>query len=280
MKTRLFGMWIAVIVALLSSCEVSTPPPKEKAELAPPPGMVLIPAGPFIMGSDKGQLNERRKRTITLPAFFIDRFEVTNADYSKFLTATGHLPPPGWPSPQPPRNKENCPVVDVTVHDALAYAKWAKKRLPTEEEWEKAARGPEGYDYPWGNEWKKGMGAESVESRRVTEFENARSPYGCIGMAGNVREWTSSKYTLNLKPDPGVPSFLQPFAYLFGGIELKTKYAQQTATLQSLSGVDRDVRVVKGGPSWLRDPSDCRAPFRESMPAETRDPSLGFRCAK
>ena len=267
------------VSGLVLSCKTPGGLLQQKAELVPPPGMVLVPAGPFIMGSDEGQLNERRKRTVTLSAFFIDRFEVTNAEYSKFLVATGYLPPPGWTSPRPPKGKEDFPVANVTLYDAMACAKWAKKRLPTEEEWEKAARGPNGLTYPWGNEWKADIGAESAVARPVTALEQARSPYDCVGMVGNVREWTSSKYTLNMKPEPGVPFFLQPFAWLFGGIELKTKYARQTETLQSLSGQEHDVRVVKGGPSWLRTYSDCRAAFREAVPAETRDPSLGFRCA-
>jgi formylglycine-generating enzyme required for sulfatase activity len=244
--------------------------------------MVLVPADSFIMGSDKGQTNELPQRKLDLRAFYIDLHEVSNAEYSKFLLATRprFIPPPGWADFNPPKGKENFAVANITAYEADAYAQWAGKRLPTEEEWEKAARGKDGRLYPWGDRWDPEMGAASVAPRDVNRFPNAASPYGCIGMAGNVREWTASPYTLALKSEPGIPFFLTPFAYLFNGITLKTKYAKQVATLESLGGAATDDRVVKGGPTNLRAAFECRCSCREDYEASTREETLGFRCAK
>ncbi len=244
--------------------------------------MVLVPAGEFVMGSEEGQLNERPQRKVVVArSFYIDRTEVTCEDFSKFLMAVRpkFLPPPGWTSFEPPKGKEKFSVSSVTVYEAAAYAAWAGKRLPTEEEWEKAARGTDGRRYPWGDRWSPNMGAVSAASRVVTEFANAASPYGCIGMAGNVREWTGSAYTLALKSEPGIPAFLTPFAYLFHGITLKTQYARQVATLESLGGVATDDRVVKGGPYRFRTAFESRSAFRENVEGTERDETIGFRCA-
>ncbi len=157
---------------------------KERALRAlTPEGMVFIPEGFFLAGRD-------RVRT-WLPAFYIDRTEVTNARYAAFCRATGHPVPRHWIQGRIPRGRENHPVVHVTLEDALAFAAWAKRRLPTELQWERAARGTDGRAYPWGDRWDpaKGnfgpRGTQPVGSRPLD-----RSPDGVLDMGGNVMEMT------------------------------------------------------------------------------------------
>ncbi len=160
-----------------------------------PSGMVLIPAGPFLMGLDNlppgtpwGQDDAKPKHKVTLPAFFIDRYEVRYGDFLKFDEK--HLIPDRSP---------DTPVSSVTWMDADNYCRSIGKRLPSEAEWEKAARGTDGRNYPWGNtydETKANIGAEPLP---VGSFPGDRSPYGIFDMSGNVSEWTDSWY----RPYPG-----------------------------------------------------------------------------
>ena len=150
--------------------------------------MILIPAGEFLMG--------REKKTVFVPAFYIDRTPVTNAEYKAFVDATNYNFPPHWRRGQPPPGKENHPVVQVTWFDAVAYAEWAGKRLPTGPEWEKAARGTDGRIYPWGDTFDPtrlncGEGGP-LDTTPVGQYSPAGdSPYGVVDMAGNVYEWTN-----------------------------------------------------------------------------------------
>jgi formylglycine-generating enzyme required for sulfatase activity len=161
----------------------------------PPHGMVYVRGGTFMMGRDQGDDAERPAHQVTVAPFYIDLYEVTNEDYEKFLQATSHRAPMTWTNAVYPSHAAHKPVTGVTWGDANAYARWAKKRLPSEEEWEFAARG--GADnrlYPWGNEWEQGsananeagMGMADVGSYRGT------SPFGAFDMVGNAWEWTSS----------------------------------------------------------------------------------------
>jgi formylglycine-generating enzyme required for sulfatase activity/tRNA A-37 threonylcarbamoyl transferase component Bud32 len=165
-----------------------------------PDGMVYVPAGDFLAGDTQ----RGTARTVFLPGYFIDRTEVTGAEYEKFLQATG------WPPPERWRGSRTCPpawkqqaVYNVTFFDALAYAHWAGKRLPTEWEWEKAARGVDGRLYPWGNQFEPHRCASQENplmryallmgkgaSFRVGACRDGASPYGCLDMAGNLWEWT------------------------------------------------------------------------------------------
>jgi serine/threonine protein kinase/formylglycine-generating enzyme required for sulfatase activity len=159
--------------------------------------MVYVAEGSFVMGSDeKSDNNPVRK--VELKGFFIDRYEVTNAEYAEFVKATNRKPPEQWKGSEPPKGTENLPVVGVTLEDAKAYAAWCGKRLPTEEEWEKAAswdsvRGVK-FRYPWGNEFS-GDNANIGDKPGVVavgSFVNDVSPYGVFDMAGNVAEFTST----------------------------------------------------------------------------------------
>lgn len=186
----------------------------------PPPGMILIPAGPFWMGSDPDDgtvgveigVDETPKHLVNLPAFYIDKYEVTNSQYAEYVKAVGSAYQPAPWRERDALNKEpNHPVGDTDFYDAEAYCRWAGKRLPTEAEWEKAARGPDGLPYPWGptfsvekaNTLESGLGW----SRPVGSYPEGASVYGVEDMIGNVWEWTSSWY----KPYPG--SALQRAAF-------------------------------------------------------------------
>ena len=188
--------------------------------------MVFIPAGEFWMGSDKGVtvgFDEDPKHRLYLDAYYIDKYEVTNAQYKKFCDATGRVYPrdpdypvdTGWSRVDNYiLNYPNYPVVGVSWNGAVAYAAWAGKRLPTEAEWEKAARGVDGRKYPWGNKepdaggfyrCNYGKRGDRAAWRRdgyefaspVGTYDRGMSPYGLHDMAGNVGEYCSDWYDEN-----------------------------------------------------------------------------------
>ncbi|MEP7199466.1 MAG: SUMF1/EgtB/PvdO family nonheme iron enzyme, partial [Chloroflexota bacterium] len=164
--------------------------PREFDEMAP------VPAGKFLYGEN------HEIRNIARP-FHIGKYPVTNQQYKRFVDATKQAVPADWDKENRtyPLGKVNHPVVHVTKNDAEAYCKWAGKRLPTEEEWERAARGIDGREYPWGNEFDKdktntqesGIGGTSP----VGVFLNGASPCGALDMVGNVWEWTANQYDKN-----------------------------------------------------------------------------------
>ena len=181
------------------------PPPKDEVR----EDMVLIPAGRFVAGLDMAdvpeplrpiegveKLTQGGRRDVFLPAFSIDKYEVSNAEYARFVRATGWAPPSHWKDSSPPADTAEHPVVNVTYSDAEAYARWAGKRLPTADEWEKAARGTDARVYPWGADFAAGLcntlEAGLGDTSPRNQFPSDKSPYGVIGMAGNVAEWTSS----------------------------------------------------------------------------------------
>lgn len=172
--------------------------------------MVFIPAGPAIVGSFNGEPFEAPQRTVYVQAFYIDKYEVTNSQYKQFVDATGRKPPVNvinpdytvWQNGTFPEELANHPVVNVTWHDAKAYCEWKGKRLPTAIEWEKAARGPYGNIYPWGNEYFEGFAnlyqkGESYVNRKtvpVGTYDMSKSYYGVYDLAGNVWEWVNDSY--------------------------------------------------------------------------------------
>ncbi len=177
--------------------------------------MVYIPAGEFVMGATAEEAArlaaeyqvhpslfafECPQRKVNIPAFYIDRYPVTNAQYKKFVDAAGHRPPLGWRNRTFPDGKADYPVVNVDWKDADAYARWAGKRLPTEEEWEKAARGADGRTYPWGNEWNDraclmddGKSPQVPGTIPVGCFPEGAGPYGVYDLVGNVAQWTATE---------------------------------------------------------------------------------------
>ncbi len=161
-------------------------------------GMVLIPAGEFVMGSADDDVHaegdELPQRVIALPDFYIDQFEVTNIEYKRFVDATGYPPPPRWVEGSYPEDADFDPIVEVTWWDAMAYARWAGKRLPTEAEWEKGARGPNGRRFPWGDEYDSHLANSGRSLVPANAYIEGASPYGVVNMAGNAAEWTATPY--------------------------------------------------------------------------------------
>ena len=218
-----FIILLSVILAL-SACGKKEEPAGEKAgsEAAAPavpvvvPGeMALIPAGEFILGSDDKTSISYPVQKINLPAYWIDKYEVTNMEFLDFSLKTGYVGEGAkegrdWRAFFTPATPEKArlPVVYISWNDAATYCKSAGKRLPTEEEWEKAARGTDGRKYPWGNEWinDRANTWEAGRSKAVPIGEYADvSDYGVHDMLGNVREWTGSwfvNYKGTLKTDP------------------------------------------------------------------------------
>jgi len=163
---------------------------------------IVIPEGELTMGSDekhdrRSWGNEMPQHQVYLNAFKISRVPVTNAQYQVFVNATSHRIPCHWTNGITPPGKEQHPVVDVNWYDAQAFCRWAGVRLPTEAEWEKAARGTDRRIYPWGNQKPNRQLCNHNffvgDTTPVGHYPDGASPYGVLDMAGNVWEWTMSK---------------------------------------------------------------------------------------
>lgn len=236
--------------------------------------MVYVPAGEFRMGSTDGDADEQPLHTVHLDAFWIDKYEVTNAQYRKCVAVGVCRPPSDYTSnsrdayyddPQ----YDNYPVVYVSWHDARTYCQWAGKRLPSEAEWEKAARGTTAQQYPWGDhdpkadelnfcdrncpfdEWRDNAVDDGfADTAPVGSFPAGRSPYGALDMAGNVAEWTGSLY----------------MNYPYDASDGREDPNSEAA------------RVSRGG-TWGDEAWDGRAASRSGDPPDFSDDDIGFRCA-
>ena len=247
-----------------------------------PTGMVHVPAGHFAMGSDSGGANERPEHRLALPGFAIDITPVTNAQYLDFLRGTARPAPLYWKNGEPPAGRGDHPVVGVNWFDAVAYAEWAEKRLPTEAEWEKAARGADGRAYPWGDDfnprccnslwqlarqelatktareqwlrdWSRTEQARRImglggHTTPVDQFPNGASPYGCLDMVGNTMEWVLDWYNA------------------YRGNSYDSKH------------FGRQHRVVRGG-SWRSRGYTLRCASRHFCDPKLASDFIGFRCA-
>jgi serine/threonine-protein kinase len=239
------------------------------AEPARPPGaihrrgaddvdMVSVPAGTFAMGDTHGdgEDDERPAHSVTVPAFWLDRTEVTNAQFARFAKAardSGLARGDRWILEA---GKEQHPVVNIPWRVAVAYCRWAGKRLPSEAEWEYAARGTDGRKFPWGDAWddrRAGFGGNrgSQGAAPVGSYPTGISPFGALDMAGNVWEWVSTLY--------------RPYPYITGD-------GRESASPQ-------DRHVLRGG-SWALNPWDLRASNREFGEPGYRSVYIGFRCAR
>lgn len=238
---------------------------------------IAIPSGPFIMGTDSQQSNEQNhpQHTVGLGAYKIDKYPVTNAQYARFVAATGHRPPSHWAQGKIPAGKELHPVTLVSWHDAQAYAKWAGKRLPTEAEWEKAARGTDGRRWPWGNAMEPSRLNTYYNvgsTTKVTVYPQGASPYGVMDMAGNVSEWTADDF----KPYPGSDAPADLFKAKAGVV---SSAADRSMKVIDLVTTDAVYKVMRGG-SWKSDPFSTATYHRNySLPHYASD-FYGFRCAQ
>jgi iron(II)-dependent oxidoreductase len=239
--------------------------------------MVTIPAGPFRMGtnSKRSDSYNRPQHEVVLPAYAIDKYPVTHAEYARFIVTTKHRPPLDWANGAIPDEKYLYPVTMVSWYDARDYCRWEGKRLPTEEEWEKAARGTDGRRWPWGNTMDPGklntyyhVGSSS----KVTTYANGASPYGVFDMAGNVSEWTSSDFL----PYEGTVAAADTFK---PKKVVAASAADRNMKVADLVPVDGVYKVRRGG-SWKSDPFSTATYHRNfSMPYYASD-FFGFRCAK
>ncbi|HKQ04130.1 MAG TPA: SUMF1/EgtB/PvdO family nonheme iron enzyme, partial [Blastocatellia bacterium] len=185
---------------IYSAQSVAGDAPKEMAEIDYNGPMILVKAGEFIMGDDNHEQNERPAHKVTLPDYYIDKFEVSNAQYKKFCDETKRAYPtnPHW-DPQYFNNNPDAPVVGVNWNDAASYARWAGKRLPTEQEWEKAASWDPGSQqkrqWPWGNSPDPGrINLGSDHPNNVGQQPGGASAYGVQDLAGSVAEWVDASY--------------------------------------------------------------------------------------
>lgn len=267
MRMALAGILLLIASSILPACRSQIPD-----------GMVSVPSGFFLMGTDDVQLESFAEesgitkpwildatpaRRVFLPSFYIDRYEVTNGDYFRFVEAKGFARLPDWPSGRPRPDQERLPVTYVDWEEANAYCQWLGKRLPTEQEWEKAARGPDGWIYPWGNFFdyrRANIGGLRSGPMPVGSFSRGRSPYGAEDLIGNVWEWTADWYG----PYPGS-------AYQSGdfGTRYRVARGNSWAGLGHFSGkVLEEVESV-----------EARATYRLYFPPNIALQDVGFRCA-
>lgn len=234
-----------------------------------PEGMVAVPVGWFLMGSDPAAdrvagPQEQPQRGVYLDRFEIDQYEVSNAHYLRFVLATKAIVPPYWKGDPFPDKMAPHPVIGVTWREAEAYCRWVGKRLPTEAEWEKAARGTDGRLYPWGNQlpgWLRTNIAHPGSKRgirypplaNVDRYERGVSPYGVYQMAGNVAEWVADWF------EPG--------------------YYQRAPKENPKGPAQGEDKVFRGG-SWNEDPEVARSAGRGAHPPDYRSYLVGFRCAR
>jgi formylglycine-generating enzyme required for sulfatase activity len=207
--------------------------------------MVVVPAGSFLMGTTPREARafadafcyhvswfegELPQRTVDLPAFAIGRFPVTNLEYAAFCAATGHRTPAHWPQGQPPQALHRHPVTHLNKHDAEAYAAWLGLRLPTEAEWEKAARGADGRIFPWGDtfdpsacQWNSAPLGPGPGTAPVDAHPSGASPWGVEDMVGNVAEWCADG------PSPVA-------AWIKGGAWISTQVVNLRPAARNMSG--------------------------------------------
>ena len=247
-----------------------------------PEGMVMVSEGEFQMGSgsEAAAKDEKPIHTVFVATFFMDTREVTVGEYKQFVEATGHREPE-WGEIAPYAPTDQHPIVLVSWHDAMAYATWAGKRLPTEAEWEKAARGGSvARTYPWGNLTPTGNQCNFAD-KNLTHYWWAdkkaddgyaftapvgsypENGYGLFDMAGNVREWCLDEYDAGFY---AVSDGVNPLA----GANTPQQISASFETVESN-------RVLRGG-SWLVTAANVRSSTRFFLPPESQSYSVGFRC--
>lgn len=238
---------------------------------------VSIPAGEFQMGTDleRADAQNHPQHSVRLGAFEIDKYPVTNAQYAKFVAATGHRPPLHWKDGKIPLHELKHPVTLVSWFDAAAYAKWANKRLPTEAEWEKAARGSDARRWPWGNTMEPtrlNTYYNVGSTTDVTRYPEGASPYGVMDMAGNVNEWTADDF----KPYDGSKA---PEDLFQGKVARAASEQDKALKVVDLMPVGGRYKVLRGG-SWKGDPFSTATFHRNYAWPNYASDFFGFRCVR
>lgn len=244
-----------------SAASKSTAVPQPPLEIIGNDGapMVLIPVGEFTMGSDKGDDDEQPIHRVFLDNYYIDKFEVTNRRFAKFVKAMLLEPPWGFADKDTPIVHADRPVRWVNWWEALGYCLWVGKRLPTEAEWEKAARGSDARTYPWGNDpptsahavfgLKEGTDTVSPIGNR----DAGKSPYGVHDMAGNLYEWTTDWYD--------------------------DRYYTDLTAINPRGPLQGMAKAQRGG-SYTNSPYRLRSTFRTKGDPLEHEHNVGFRCAQ
>ena len=254
----------------------------DKPPLPYEPETSLIPAGSFLMGCQRSPEltpkpdagvapEETPQHEVKLPAYRIGKYPISNVQYAEFIRQKKLQDVPkkaGWFLREPPADKLDHPVIGVSWYDALAYCRWLSEqtgrtyRLPSEAEWEKAARGEEGQIYPWGNEWAAGRSNQgNQETTAVATYPTGASPYACLDMVGNVQQWTSTLWGTDLKRN----TFPYPYRADDGREDLK---AHQR--------LHRVFRIHRGG-SFRDDPAKLRCSARGISDPDSKIRWRGFR---
>jgi formylglycine-generating enzyme required for sulfatase activity len=251
--------------ALIAVAPLSSRAPAQEASRRPDPvpaitGMVFVPAGDFLMGSTADEVrrasdaDEYPQRKLWLDDYYIDMHEVTNAQYKVFVDSMKVPAPPKWVDGNYGIGEDGLPVVSITWEEAAAYAKFVGKRLPTEAEWEKAARGTDGRTYPWGNTFDRLHANNGDHLMPIMSYPSGVSPFGVFDMAGNAAEWVNGHYEAYPRTEP-LPRDIPDRREIFKG----------------------DRRVYRGG-SWNTFPKYLRCSNRESTSPGKRWVYIGFRC--
>lgn len=192
---------------------IQSAPKEEKPRHPYEPEMALVAAGNFLMGSDQHKPAEAPQHQVLLSDYHIAIYPVTNQDYGRFVQDTKYPVSPSllWHGNIPPKDEWNSPVAGVSWYDALAYCEWLTKltgrhyTLPSEAQWEKAARGENGRFYPWGDSWQAERCNSNPQAIVPVDKYPAQSPYGCYDMVGNVREWTTTLWDMGSDQLYGYP---------------------------------------------------------------------------
>lgn len=252
---------------------------------------IKIPDSQFTMGSKRSfdrdaHDDEMPTQVLSVSDYFIMKYPVTNAQYYQFVQAAGCRTPLFWPNGSYPADKADHPVVGVSYYDALAFCAWAGQvtglpiRLPTEPEWEKAARGPEVRVYTWGDKWEKGV-CNTIEAKvegttPVDQFSpQGDSPYGIADMGGNVQEWCSSLFgSYPYDPSDG----REAHVYDLQAEDLLPKLLETGCTsLIESNEASLGKSVIRGG-SWRESKFQARCAYRSWAAPMHRSDDTGFRC--
>jgi len=232
--------------------------------------MVTVPAGVFTMGSDDPRTNDENKpaHLVRMPAFKIDKYLVTQAEYTRFVAANNYRPPLNWTDGHIPDGMGLFPVTLISWYNARDYCSWVGKRLPSEAEWEKAARGTDGRKWPWGSNMDPDNLNTYYKVRHtsaVNAYPQGASPYGVFDMAGNVQQWVADQFSPYLGTSARHEVF-EPKA-------LDPNYMRGSDEKEELI-----YRVMRGG-SWKSDPISTASYHRNYALPNYASDFFGFRCA-